>query len=113
MRVVLRIFFAVWLLVSAGLVIAEAATPVTPGLSRLQNGIEISIGFFGGIKNRNTFKLLLSEQGGLRYYRISPTFMLSYKNQQTNISNLPLNMPVKVTTDHGLVTGVTILGAGQ
>lgn len=66
-------------------------------------------GFFGGIKKGDTFMMNLSEQGGIRYYRVSPSFTVFLNGVRIRLDRLPLATPVKVTTEKGQVVDVEIL----
>jgi hypothetical protein len=59
-------------------------------------------GYFGGLKPGNIFKLLLSLHGGAKFYRINP-------DAAANFAKLPLNAPIRILVDLGLVTSVEIM----
>lgn len=64
-------------------------------------------GYFGGLKKNGTiFKLLLSMHGGVAFYRVNPLQVVSYRN-------IPLNAPVKILVDKGLITSVEVMGGQQ
>ena len=63
-------------------------------------------GYFGGLKPDNIFKLLLSLHGGVRFYRINP-------DNASNYARMPLNTPVRILVDGGLVTSVEVMGGQQ
>jgi hypothetical protein len=60
-------------------------------------------GYFGGLKKGGTiFKLLLSRNGGVTFYRVNPLKVGSYRN-------IPLNAPIKILVDKGFITSVEVL----
>ncbi len=94
------------------LYVAPAGAAVRIGQRPAGTGLT-STGFFGGVKNGNTFTLVLSEGGGTLYYRVSPALIVAYKGERIRIDRLPLKTPVKVSTVAGLVVAVEPLGGGR
>ncbi len=100
-------------LVAACPMFAIGMTPATSGaLSHTDQG-EISNGFFGGIRNGATFVLLLSEQGGVRFYRIQSAVTVEYNGKRIDVSKLPEKTPVRITTIKGLVVEIDVLEVGR
>ena len=83
--------------------------PVQAGVAVKQTYVEKSpyiTGYFGGLKQGNIFKLLLSRHGGVVFYRINPSDSARY-------AGLPLNTPVRILVDKGLVTSVEVTEGQQ
>ena len=59
-------------------------------------------GYFGGIRSGPIFKLLLTRHGGVVYYRIS-------QHEAARCARLPLNSPVRILVDKGLITSFQLL----
>ena len=59
-------------------------------------------GYFGGLRPGNIIKLLLTLQGGVRFFRINPNAAAYY-------ASLPLHAPIRLLVDRGLVTSVEIM----
>ena len=84
----------------------EAAT--RSGYVPVSNGF-IAGGYFGGVKN-GIFILNLSQQGQVKTYYVSPTLNVSYRGEEINVSNLPLNTEISITSDsNGFVTKVVVV----
>ena len=86
---------------------AEAATSAGPVPAAYQF---FSGGYFGGVK-KGMLILNLSNQGQLKTFPASPRLKVIYKGLLTDLEKLPLNTPIRVTTDRGgSLVGIEVLG---
>jgi hypothetical protein len=79
--------------------LARSTAPKTPYLTYLT-------GFFCGLGAGNVFKLQLSRHGGVVYYHIGP-------DHSAGCADLPLNTPIRIRVDKGLVTSVEAIKGEQ
>ena len=98
-----KILFSVFIVVILQAPDVIAMKQVT-GDSVVKADYDTATGFYGGIKN-NKLRLLLSEQGGLRYYTIPPGFPMLKELQ-----NMPHKTPIQVKARNGNVLEVLVLG---
>jgi hypothetical protein len=94
----LLLLLCCWPLLAAAR-LARSTTAKSPYLTYLT-------GFFCGLGAGNIFKLQLSRHGGVVYYHIGP-------DHSAGCANLPLNTPIRIRVDKGLVTSVEAIEGEQ
>ena len=78
--------------------------------SQTKPDYDLATGFYGGIKNGKLL-LILSEQGGLRYYSLPAGRIVLPDGRE--LSSLPKKTPIQVKIQSGKVVEVVVLGGGK
>jgi len=112
MKVMIRLLMIIVLFTSVPLNPAWSASAGPERIQRERAGVDRSTGFYGGIKHGKLL-LILSKQGGARYYDVAENLMVTGKGGGVEISNLPVNTPIQVTSEFGKVAEVRVREVGK